>query len=357
MDESNQETKQRSPMHWVYGGLAFALAGVLLYFSLRGINWAQVWQVLVRADLRLVGLALGISTVALFLRAFRWRILLQSQAPVRMGTAFWATSAGYFGNNFLPARAGEIVRSMMVSSAAGLGRTFVLTTALTERMADAITLVIISSVVLLTLPVRPGWIDHAAKPFAIIGFGGAFAILIVPKLEKLWHGMILRLPLPHGFKDKLIKVLEQIHIGLRTFHDGKRLAGFVAVTMVIWFCDALATIVGMHALGMSTTFGVALLLITGLGLGSAMPSTPGYVGIYQFVAVSVLVPFGFSRTNAIAYILLAQAMQYVYITFWGLVALAKTRGFSFRSKPAFERESELAGVGPVTGPARESGTI
>ena len=39
-----------------------------------------------------------------------------------------------------------------------------------------------------------------------------------------------------------------------------------------------------------------------MGLASALPSTPGYVGIYQFVAVSVLTPFGFSRTDAIAYI-------------------------------------------------------
>ncbi len=335
VNESDKNQKaQRSPMHLVYWAIAFALAGVLLYFSLRGIDWARVWQVLSRADLAFVFLALLISTVALFLRAFRWRILLQSQAPVSLGTAFWATSAGYFGNNFLPARAGEIVRSMMVSSAAGLGRTFVLTTALTERLADAITLVIISSVVLLSLPVKPGWINHAAKPFAILGFGGAFAILIVPKLEKLWHSIIMRLPLPHGIQEKLIKILEQIHVGLRTFHDGRRLSGFFGVTMIIWLCDALSTLVGMHALGMGTTIAVALLLITGLGLGSAMPSTPGYVGIYQFVAVSILVPFGFSRTDAIAYILLAQAMQYVYITFWGLIALAKSRGFSFRTQPA-----------------------
>jgi hypothetical protein len=66
-------------------------------------------------------------------------------------------------------------------------------------------------------------------------------------------------------------------------------------------------------------------LITGLGLGSALPSTPGYVGIYQFVAVSVLVPFGFSRTDAIAYILLAQALQYVIITALGLIGFWQYR--------------------------------
>jgi uncharacterized membrane protein YbhN (UPF0104 family) len=66
---------------------------------------------------------------------------------------------------------------------------------------------------------------------------------------------------------------------------------------------------------------VAFLLMAGLGLGSALPSTPGYVGIYQFVAVRVLTPFGFSRTDAIAYILVAQALSYVVIGLWGSVGL------------------------------------
>lgn len=334
MNEESQDKSQRPPMHLLYWLIAFVLAGVLLYYSLRGIDWAQVWHVLSRAEWSYVLLAILIATLSLFLRAFRWRILLQSQAPVSIGTAFWATSAGYFGNQFLPARAGEIVRTMMVSSAASLGRMFVLTTALTERLADAITLVIISSIVLLTLSMKPGWIGQAAKPFAFVGFGGALAILLIPKLEKVWDAIILKLPLPQGIKDKMMKMLEQIHIGLRTFHDPQRLFGFFGVTMIIWFCDALGTLVGMHALGMSTTLPVALLLITGLGLGSALPSTPGYVGIYQFVAVNVLVPFGFSKTNAIAYILLAQALQYVHISFWGLIALAKSRSGAFKPQPA-----------------------
>ena len=66
---------------------------------------------------------------------------------------------------------------------------------------------------------------------------------------------------------------------------------------------------------------LAFLLITGLSVGTALPSTPGYVGIYQFVAVTVLTPFGFSRTDAIAYILVAQALMYVVIGFWGSLGL------------------------------------
>jgi len=316
---------QRPRSRLIYWLIALLLAGVLLYFSLRGIEWKAVGHILGRADLRLVALVAAMVTAGLFLRAVRWRVLLQAQGHVDVSTAFWATAAGYFGNNFLPARAGELVRTMMVSSRCGLGKMFVLTTALSERLCDAITLVVISSVVLLTLAVRPGWFDHAARPFAILGLGAALAIAVLPKLEGLLRHLLGLLPISPTLRDKLRHAMEQILIGIRSFHDPGRLLRFLSLTMVIWFGDAIGVMAGMKALGMSVSFPLALLLITGLGLGSALPSTPGYVGIYQFVAVSVLTPFGFSRTDAIAYILLAQALQYVVITFWGLIGFTRSR--------------------------------
>jgi len=84
-------------------------------------------------------------------------------------------------------------------------------------------------------------------------------------------------------------------------------------------------VIGGSSLGLTSPFPVAFLLIAGLGLGSALPSTPGYVGIYQFVAVSVLTPFGFSKTDAIAYILLAQAISYLLVGFWGTIGLMRYR--------------------------------
>ena len=109
--------------------------------------------------------------------------------------------------------------------------------------------------------------------------------------------------------------------GMRAFHDVRRLSGFLGLTAIIWWLDAVGTVIVGAALGLRIPISVAFLLMAGLGLGSALPSTPGYVGIYQFVAVTVLTPFGFSRTDAIAYILVAQALMYVVIGFWGAFAL------------------------------------
>jgi uncharacterized protein (TIRG00374 family) len=266
-----------------------------------------------------------LTSIALALRAYRWRILLRAAGDVRISTAFWSTAAGYFGNNFLPARAGEVVRTMMISARSGLGKAFVLTTALSERMADAIALVTISSLVLLSLPAQPGWLAHAARPFAIAGIVAVVAIAVLPWLEPLAQRLLARAPLPAGLRKTLAHLIGQIVDGIRSFHDPARIAGFLALTIVIWCIDATGAIFIGRAMGLALSVPVAFLLITGLGLGSALPSTPGYVGIYQFVAVSVLTPFGIARTDAIAYILLLQASSYVVITVWGLVGLWRLR--------------------------------
>jgi uncharacterized membrane protein YbhN (UPF0104 family) len=198
----------------------------------------------------------------------------------------------------------------------------VLATALSERVADAVALVIITGVVLLTLPAQPGWLAGAARPFAILGLAGALGIALLPLLESAARTAIARAPvLPPGLRAGLTRAMEHGLRGLRAFHDPRRLSGFVGLAVLIWCLDAVGTVVAGAALGFRIPISAAFLLIAGLSVGSALPSTPGYVGIYQFVAVTVLTPFGFSRTGAIAYILVAQALMYVVIGFWGSLGL------------------------------------
>jgi hypothetical protein len=213
----------------------------------------------------------------------------------------------------------------MISSRSGLDGAYVLATALSERASDVVALVGISAVVLLTLPSPPGWLADAARPFAIIGFLAVAGIVLLPFLEPFARIAVERSTPLGPWRPRLIRRIDQVLRGLRAFHHGRRLSGFAALTLVIWFLDAVGTIVTGSALGFSTPLSVAFLLIAGLGLSSALPSTPGYIGIYQFVAVTVLTPFGFTRTDAIAYILVAQALGYGVIVFWGGLGLLRYR--------------------------------
>ena len=315
-----------------YLTLAVVFAAILLYFSLRDIKWAQVGATISHAKIRYLIVWVTIVTLALILRAMRWRVLLTSEGPVDFSTVFWATSAGYFGNNFLPFRAGEVVRTLMICARTGMSKPFVLTTALSERIFDAITLVGVAAILLLTLPNKPGWFSHAGTPFSIIGLGGVIAIVLLPMLEPLWAAILRKLPIPPILTEKLIGVMEKVLNGFRALHDFKRFTIFALFTLAIWSCDTFTAVIGMNALGLSMSPSVAFLLITGLAMGSVLPSTPGYVGIYQVVAISVLVPFGFSKSDAVAYILLFQALQFANYAFWGLLAFSRNKRFTVNSE-------------------------
>src|SRR5581483_2290832 len=282
---------------WV---LSFLVSGVLLYYALRGVDWNGVWRIVAGAQWRYLAFGTSITAGSYFLRSLRWRILLNAEEQFSIGTVFWANMAGYLGNNFLPARAGELLRSVLISSRSALSNAYVLTTALSERLMDVIALVLGASLVLLTVNPKPRWMEDLSRTMALVAAAGAITIMVLPHTGTLLESILKRIPMPAALRATSIKLAGQILLGMRAFHDWGRFAGFVFLTLVIWAADSTAAIVVARGLGLTLSFGIALLLLTGMGLGSALPSTPGYVGVYQFVAVTILTPFGISRDAALA---------------------------------------------------------
>jgi glycosyltransferase 2 family protein len=298
--------------------LSIVVSAVLLYFSLRGIEWVRVWRTIAAARWSYIAASGAIAAFSYFLRGVRWRILLNAEGRLPVSTVFWANMAGYLGNNFLPARAGEVIRSLLISSRSELSKTYVLTTALGERLADVIALVLASSVVLWRVEPKPAWMAGVSGALAAIAAAGGLAILILPHTGNLLTGLLRRIPMPQTLRRRLLEWTGELLLGLQAFHDWGRFLGFTFLTAVVWSLDATTTMISALGLGLHIPFPVAMLLLAGLGLGSALPSTPGYVGVYQFVAVTVLVPFGIGRDAALAYILVAQAVGYTVVLVLGL---------------------------------------
>lgn len=280
--------------------------------------WGRVWQTIREARWGYFVASGALAIGSYLLRGLRWRILLNAEADLGVGTVFWANMAGYLGNNFLPARAGEIIRTLLISSRSGLSKTYVLTTALSERLVDVIALVLAGSLVLLGVNPKPRWMAGLSGTMAVIAGAAALAILVLPRSGHLLEGLLRRLPMPGRIRAGLLGLAGEFLLGLRAFHDWGRLAGFALLTALVWSMDAVTVMIGGLGLALHISFRVAILLLTGMGLGSALPSTPGYVGVYQFVAVTVLVPFGIGRDSALAYILVAQAVSYLVVMILGL---------------------------------------
>ncbi len=311
-----QREKRSSTSMWV---ITIAIAAITLYYSLRGVAWREIGVTLSHADPRALCLVFVMASFAMFVRSLRWGVLLGAEEKVPMTTVFWATAVGYFGNSVLPARAGELLRTQMISTRTSLSRSYVFATALTGLAMDVIVLVVLSAAVIATLDSTPPWLKKSSGTMAVFGLVGMAALVILPHCEPLLIKVLRMLPLPVAIKMRMIQIGEQFLLGLRAFHHVSRFAVFAGISFSVWFLDAIGAMVIGKALHIDLTFSVAMLLLAGLALASSAPSTPGYVGIYQAVAVGILPAFGISKSDAIAYILVFQGLSYAVFLPWGIL--------------------------------------
>ena len=313
----DQPNRQRS-----WAALFSILAAVvLLYLALQGIDWGTFWDTLRYGHYEILLLTMPIASLGYIIRALRWSVLVRVEQSVPVRLIFWANMVGYLGNAYLPARAGELLRSGFLGRKTGLGMSFLLATALSERILDTLALVLIGSVALLLQANISSVLGEAVRMMALAGIVGLAVILAAPFQEQVLLRVLRRIPLPAGINDKIAKQISRFLVGMRSLHNVRRLVTFLLLTAIIWLIDGIANMIGAHIVGQTLDLGQALILLSALGLSSAIPSTPGSLGVYQIVAVIVLTPFGFSRAEALAFILISQVSTYLTVTFWGLLGL------------------------------------
>lgn len=294
--------------------LAIVISAVLLYLSLRGIDFAQLGKTLRSARFAPLGWAALLNLLALWLRSYRWRVLLNANTVLPITPIFWANSIGYLGNNVLPARMGEFMRVEAIKRAFSISRSYVLATAFVERVMDAGVLVLLTSIALLAIPDLPEWLHKASTPLGLASGVGILVLFLLPHAESTVQQLLVKIP-------ALSQIASRFLEGLRSLHAWGRSIQFLALTLMIWPLDSFIGVLIGQSIGFDLPFTTSMIVLAALGLSSAIPSTPGYVGVFQFVAVNVLKPFGVEAETAIAWILLYQAVGYLIQTSCGLLGL------------------------------------
>ena len=157
---------------------------------------------------------------------------------------------------------------------------------------------------------------------AVIGSLGLVIIFFLPRFEKIIYRIILALPVKkEDFKYKIIGISGQFISGLQSIANVSRASRFILFTFIVWFMDAVGVVFLSQALSLNIQLIEAFILLAGLGLSSVIPSTPGYIGVYQYVSVMVFVPLGYQSAEAVAFILLSQIINLLIIILWGGLAI------------------------------------
>ena len=304
--------------------LSVLVAGILLYFSFRGLKWSDFIEAVrsCRPGWLLVAMLAGVASF--FFRALRWRrIVLPGDGSVKVHDTFNAVNISYLVNLALP-RVGEFVRCGYLARhcrAAGYDR--LLGTVVLARDWDVLMMFIFVLVLALTMWDRFGtfFVEKMLNPFSArlnLGLGGIALILVIVFGLLLWALYSFRekwkpAAAVWGFMKGLVQGV------LSCFHMEKWWL-FLLYTLIIWVLywlmslSVLYSVQGMDVAGTSALAGSAddlagavaglaslggtdALFLMLVGSLSSLVPVPGGFGAFHYIVALALssvygIPFG-----------------------------------------------------------------
>jgi len=313
---------------WI--GVLFSLG--FLTLAVNGLDLSKVWQALTGAQYLWLLPGIAVYFIGVWVRAWRWHYLLHPVQDISTRRMFPVVVIGYMGNNTFPARAGEVLRAVVLKRREGVSASASLATIIVERVFDG---VVMLGFVFLNLPrltALAGESDLGSKIhlLAVLGVGIFLAALLVFLLaamfpttaEKFIAALVNRL-LPKGLREKVLGLAFRFLDGLAALRSPLHSLTIFSITVVIWLLETGKYWFVMHAFPFQVDFFTLLLLNGVINLVSMIPSAPGYIGTWEVVGKAVLVSAGVAGNLALAYILVLHAALWLPITALGAFFLAR----------------------------------
>jgi len=332
--------------------LVTLLAIALFAWFLSRANLSAVANEIAHARIGLIVWSVIIAAVMPFVRAIRWRYLLDPIGPTRFGPVLRATIIGFAALALLPARAGDVIRPYLVARTEGLNAASVFATVVMERALDL--------VAVLTLLASFVWIfnGRASLPPGMLGPIEASAALAAGVVIVLMAVMWTLATHPERIgrlvarSDRLLPPrVAHVLAGLaRTFSEGFAVAREprdLAIAFVwsfpLWVSIAFQAWLVTRAFGILILIPASFLIQGMLVIGVAVP-TPGAVGsFHEAYRIAVTTFFHAPNNAAVSAALVLHAVSFFTSLVPGVVIMAHD-GMS------------VAGLGRLAGVARQKET-
>ena len=297
-------------------------------------------------DLRVSCLALMIPVYlcAYLIRGLRWQLMLRPAKPVRLGVATSIIFVGMMANNLLPARLGELVRALALRRREDLPTAFGLASIVAERTFDGAVLLLIfcATAVITPFPesldralASTGWIVASVLLVALT------AVLVVRIRPQLIEGIAGGLGgwLPDRVKDRVEQLWRSALGALAFLRLDRTLLLFALLSLAVWLIEGAVLWLGLLAFGLEPDPYLAYFTLVLIAFGVALPSAPGYIGVFEACAVLAFAAFALSREAALSYAIVVHGLQFAVIGVAGLVSL-HVLGLSFGSLRRLGRETD-----------------
>src|SRR5579859_2387803 len=261
---------------------------------------------------------------SLVTRAIRWGIYFLPDRRIAFRPLFETLAISYMASTFLPLRAGELLRPIFLGQRAELSPAKVLATILLEKLFDFLALAVMLAVLVATtpLPELARASGFTIATFILLGFGLVVGLAIWRAPTLALVGFVeSHLPMGLGKRRRLEHAISQFAEGTDPLRLPRVWVLLLLWTAITWLFALVSGWLGALALGVTIGLPALLFLTVLASTGQAVPSSPGYVGVYQAAATFALVAFGVDVASAIGISIITWLVTYGTLVVVGLVAL------------------------------------
>jgi glycosyltransferase 2 family protein len=317
----------------VLAGLVVAAA--FLALLARRVDWTEVRQVL--AGAAWMPLALGLVALAgdMSARIYRWWSMLRVAEP---GLPLASCVRPFLGslalNNTVPLRAGDVVRVFGFRQTLRAPTAHIVGTLVLERILD---LLVLLAILLLGVLGTSGVFPHGFIVIAwlagALALGGLLAITLFPgHISGLAQRLVARLFARRSWAPTAARAVEQLTASLALLRSPRRAIRLLGLSLLAWVLEGSVFACVAWSLHIQVPWPAPWLALGSGTLATLLPSSPGYVGTFDYFASLGLTAYGASPAAAAAFALLAHLMLWLPVTIGGFVALAVGRSGARQSR-------------------------
>jgi uncharacterized protein (TIRG00374 family) len=298
--------------------LGFAVGAVVIYYFFRNFDLRAAMEALSGIKWHFLIIAVISFYLSIPLRGLRWRLQM---LPIGYSVDYRPLTHYYFlsmfANALLPARIGDIYRGYLAKRNQRLSISMTLGVIFSERVFD---LVVISSFVLISGIYFWKAISGSKEGDYLVLAFMAVMLIIAFFIAALFGLPYISRLLPSKITDKL----DRFHQGL--FRYPSRIPVILAVTILIWLCEALRLYFVFLALEVNAGFLLALFISQAALIIMAVPISPAGLGFVELLMLKVLSFAGLASGLAGALTILDRLISYwSVLAFGGLCYLLSTR--------------------------------
>lgn len=318
--EAVQEVSLRKRFFNARTGVSFAIAFAILFFLWRSLDvpLGDIWENVRQSNPLIYALSFVGYYSTFPLRGGRWRVLLENvgfrrDLGVRL-PSFWGLGEmiflSWFANCIVPAKLGDAYRAYLLKKNANVSFSKTVGTILAERIIDMV--ILFALLVGAALGVIRG--RNAATAMWIVELGlGFIALLVIGLLALRFFGGTIQRLIPHRFRSAYGRFLEG------TLGSFRQIPRLIFITVLVWLFEAGRLLLVTQSMGITLALSLILFVALAHSLLTAIPFTPGGLGLAEAGMVSLLMIADVSKESAVSIAILDRVVSYWSIIFFGLL--------------------------------------